>query len=123
MIKISHDYGYVYDLLAITQIKRDKNPNNSRASENFNALSEEIKNQVGDELHSKILKSKEYQIVYSVNEEIYLKLEQLKTHGEKPGDAIFVDSKNYERWVVKCNLQKIWFDKDVKEQKFGYKNE
>lgn len=123
MIKISHDYGYAYDLLAISQIKMDKNPNNSKACENFNSLSKEIEDQVGVDLHYKILKSKEYQRVYFVNEEIYLKIDYLKLYGEKLGDAIFIDSKNYERWAAKSDLQKIWFNQSVKEQKFGYKNE
>lgn len=120
MIKITHDYGYAYDLLAIAQIKKDKNSSNEKATINFQKLSKEIEVQVGTELHFKILKSKEYQYVYSVNEEIYLKIDQLKSFGEKHGDAIFIDSKNFERWVAKSNLQKIWFDQSITEQKFGY---
>ena len=123
MINITVSEGYAYDLLAISQIKSDKNPKDSNASKNFDLLSKEICRQVGAELHFKILKSKEYERLYSVNEEIYLKIDQLKALGERYGDAIFIDSKNYERWVAKSNLQKIWFNQSVTEQKFGYKNE
>lgn len=122
-IKLFHDAAFVYDFLSISQVKFEKNKNDENACKTFQVLNEDIASQIGYEQHDKIIDSEEYLNLLKINKEIYEKIDQLKSIGEKAGDAIYIDIKNYQRWIAKNNLQKVWFNQQLTEQKFGYKNE
>jgi hypothetical protein len=122
-IILSHDPAFAYDLLSIAHVKFFKNKNNTKAEENFLFLNKEIALQVTENLHNKIINSVEYHNLYSINEEIYNKIDKIKKDGELLGDALYIDNQNYNRWLKKQELQNKWFNIKLSEQKFGYKNE
>ncbi len=122
-IILSHDPAFAYDLLSIAQVKFFKNKSNLNAEKNFLCLNKEIALQVKEDLHNKIVNSIEYNNLYNVNEDIYNKVDKIKNHGEAAGDALYIDTQNYNRWLLKQELQNKWFNISLSEQKFGYKNE
>jgi hypothetical protein len=122
-IKLFHDAAFVYDFLSVYQIKFEKNKNDENACKNFQILNDDIASQVGYKKHDQIVDSEEYIYLLKINREIYEKIDNIKANGEELGDAIYIDNKNYQRWIAKNKLQQVWFKTQLTEQKFGYKNE
>lgn len=124
MINLKLSEGFVYDLLAIAEVKYQKNPSNSAAASNLRKLNSEIVEQVGIKTHTEINASKEYEEMLTVNELIYDKLDNMKRFGERNGDALEVDGLVYRRFLAKQALQNKFFpNNDLGEQKFGYVKE
>lgn len=121
-VTLSHDAAFVYDMLAIASIKASHNPGNDNAMANVAKLLEELIVQVGSDKHFQVFGSDEYRDLYRVNEEMYVRIDELKARGELPGDAKYIDDRVYQRWFAKKNLQEKWFGESVTEQKFGYAN-
>lgn len=119
-VTLTHDASFVYDMLAIASIKSARNPTNIAALRHVALLIGELQSQLGDEKHFSIIGSKEYRDLYAVNDEMYVRIDELKIRGEQPGDAKYIDDRVYLRWQAKKNLQEKWFGESVEEQKFGY---
>lgn len=119
-ITLEHDASFVYDMLAIATIKAVHNPLDLNAGLNIARLVGEIEPQVGKEKHFEVIGSPEYAELYRVNEEMYVRIDELKKRGEQLGDAKYIDDRVYLRWLAKKNLQERLFGAGVVEQKFGY---
>lgn len=114
MLKISLDYGYAFDMLAILEVK---NLFLNKKNDNYLRLYSEIESQIGQEKMETILKSKEYKDLVVTNKKVFDLVDKAQ---KADGLAKQVDSANYERYISKVNLQKIFFDTEVTEIKIGY---
>jgi len=119
MLKISLDEGYVFDILSISQVKiiKSSNENKQKLVYNYQELSKEIINQIGLDLYSDIVASKEYQELRDANEKTFDLVDQVKND---KGLAKLVDDSNYNRYQKKTALQNKFFNNEVKEVKIGY---
>jgi hypothetical protein len=121
VIKLSLSEAFAYDLLAIADIKTLRNVGNYQASLACADLDDEIAQQVGYNHHCAVLASDEYAALRKVNDEMYVRIDELKARGEQLGDAVYIDSRVYQRFLAKQALQKRWFpDQPLTEQKMGY---
>lgn len=122
MLKISLDEGYVFDILSISQVKiiKSSNENKQKLVHNYQELSKEIINQIGLDLYSDIVASKEYQELRDANEKTFDLVDQVKN---EKGLAKLVDDSNYSRYQKKTALQNKFFNNEVKEVKIGYRHE
>ena len=116
MLKISLDEGYVFDILSISQVKiiKSSNENKQKLIHNYQELSKEIINQIGLDLYSDIVASKEYQELRDANEKTFDLVDQVKND---KGLAKLVDDSNYSRYQKKVALQNKFFNNEVKEVK------
>lgn len=114
MLKISVDYGYAFDMLAILEVK---NLFLNKKNDNYLKLQNEIEFQIGQEKMQTILKSKQYQYLLAANKKVFDLVDKAQKDN---GLAKQVDSANYERYTSKVNLQKTFFDTEVTEVKIGY---
>ena len=114
MLKISLDYGYAFDMLAILEVK---NLFLNKKNDNYLRLYNEIESQIGQEKMETILKSKEYKHLVVTNKKVFDLVDKAQ---KADGLAKQVDSANYERYTSKINLQKAFFDTEVTEIKIGY---
>lgn len=123
MITLTHSEAFAYDLLAIAEIKAARS-DSGRAVFSAHALDEEIERQVGAKKHEVVLESPEYAHLMKVNDEMYVRIDELKARGEQPGDARYIDDRVYQRYLAKQALQAAHFPGTVlTEQKFGYGKE
>ncbi len=121
MISILHSEAFAYDLLAIAAIKAARNPADNEAKGNLMVLDDEIRRQVGTLWHEQVFASEEYRDLMRVNDEMYIRIDEIKARGEKLGDARYVDDRVYQRFTAKRALQTKWFPAGrFTEQKFGY---
>lgn len=114
MLKISVDYGYAFDMLAILEVK---NSFLNKKNDNYIKLYNEIETQIGSEKMNTILKSKEYQNLIITNKKVFDLVDKAQKDN---GLAKQVDSANYERYTSKVNLQKVFFNAEITEIKIGY---
>ena len=116
MIKVSVDYGYAFDMLSILEVKKENNSNNINL-ENYERLYNEIKDQINTKLFYKIIQSLEYLNLKNINKKVFDLVDIVKNDN---GLAKEVDKANYQRYVAKTNLQKIYFEINPTEIKIGY---
>lgn len=117
MIKLTLDEGYCYDFLSIARVKMVKNDTKQNAM-NFGRAYADIEEQVGKEVHARVLASEEYARLYAVNEYLFRLVDQAKVDSVKASD---VDREVYNRWLAKKALQEKFFpDKPFQENKIGY---
>jgi len=114
MLKISVDYGYAFDMLAILEVK---NSFLNKKNDNYIKLYNEIETQIGSEKINTILKSKQYQNLIITNKKVFDLVDKAQKDN---GLAKQVDSANYERYTSKVNLQKVFFNAEITEIKIGY---
>jgi hypothetical protein len=117
MIKISVDYGYAFDVLAIVEVK---NKIVGKKGENYYRLYKDIEEQIGREKMDEVINSNEYIKLIDTNQKVFDLVDQAQKDN---GLAKQVDSANYERYIVKTNLQKKFFNENITEIKLGYNNE
>ena len=121
MITLSLSEAFAYDLLAIADIKSLRNPGNAQAAQICTDLDDEIARQVGLLKHTEVLHSEEYSALRLVNDEMYIRIDELKARGERMGDAMYIDSRVHKRFLAKQALQQRGFPAEpLKEQKMGY---
>jgi len=117
MIKISLDEAYVFDLLSILDLKKDKSKNteaNINHIGNYNNLYAEVSFQISEDFLKEILASQEYQELKSTN----LKVFDLVDLGLKDDGLAGITAKeNYQRFILKNKLQKKFFKNNLKEAK------
>jgi len=117
MLTISLDEGYVFDILAVIEVKNQfKQINNNKDSRYFQ-LWNEIANQIGQNKLEEILKSKEYKQLFRNNETVF---NFITTAQKDKGLAGLIDKTNYKRFISKTKLQKKFFKTKVTEIKIGY---
>jgi hypothetical protein len=105
MIIILVDEGYAYDYLAILAVK-SKKLKTDKALEARNQCDEFIRNQIGEEKHLDILKSKNFIDLFNVNSETFDAVEKAR-YGEI--SAKEVDDLNMKRYNCKVALQNEFF--------------
>lgn len=120
MIKVSLDEAYVFDMLAILDVKKQL-----FSSEKLDSVMsaraimvDEICNQIGDDRFDEIISSDEYLNLIKANNLVFNLVDQTKTEG---GLAKQVDDANYNRYLKKQNLQNKFFTtkmKEVKDEKY-----
>lgn len=112
MINIPVDYGYAFDYIAILYIKMK---NNINLLQYIHICEEQIINQIGHELWSKILLSEEFDYLLKVNNNVFDAVEKAR-YGNI--SAKEVDSLNMKRFEAKLKLQKRFFpDTNITECK------
>lgn len=116
MIMISLDEGYIFDILAILNVKITQSSGQTRDKiiTNFQFLSNEIKNQIGESLFNKVICSDEYKNLYNANKLVFDFVEKAKKDEVL---ASVVDLANYDRYLCKVKLQNKFFQTEVKEIK------
>ena len=120
MIKISLDEAYVFDLLSILDLKRNKSAkkeDNQKHIENYNILYDEISEQITDIKMHQIIKSKEYKDLIDINTKVFDLVDLGK---EQEGLTRITAMANYDRFILKNKLQKKFFKNPLKEVKIGY---
>jgi hypothetical protein len=105
MIKILVDEGYAYDYLAILTVKAKK-INTNKTLDAKNQCNEFLMNQVGEDKHLDILKSKAFTDLFNVNSETFDAVEKAR-YGEI--SAKEVDDLNMKRYHCKVTLQNKFF--------------
>jgi hypothetical protein len=120
MIKVSLDEAYVFDMLAILDVKKQL-----FSSEKLDSvlsaraiMVDEICNQIGDDKFHEIISSDEYSNLIEANNFVFNLVDQTKAEG---GLAKQVDDANYNRYLKKQNLQNKFFTtkmKEVKDEKY-----
>lgn len=114
MLKISVDYGYAFDILAIMEVKnkiiREKN-------QAYRKLYIEIEEQIGKTKMDIVMNSNEYLNLVNTNQKVFDLVDKAQKDN---GLAKEVDTANYQRYIVKTNLQKKFFNNNITEIKLGY---
>lgn len=105
MISILVDEGYAYDYLAILAVKAKK-INTNKTLDAKNQCNEFLMNQVGEDKHLDILKSKAFTDLFNVNSETFDAVEKAR-YGEI--SAKEVDDLNMKRYHCKVALQNKFF--------------
>ena len=103
MLNLMVDEGYAYDFLSILHIKTIKKICDQSLFEKY---SHNLESQVGHNLHKSILESNEYSKCIQINENIFNMVDLAKS--DKVTSSI-VYNLNYDRYLAKLELQKIWF--------------
>ena len=120
MIKLQLDEAFCIDLLSIAEVKFKKTKKQS-AEDNFLIIKNQIVEQIGNEVTSSILSSEEYKAMYDCNAKIFDLIDDIKIYPNML--ASVVDNQNYRRFELKKSLQEKFFpEKNLGEQKFGYKS-
>jgi hypothetical protein len=116
---IDQEPGKIFDELAIFNVKINEcnGLDKEKNIKNFKNLSDQIKKQIGEKLYSEILESDEYIKLYDANLATFKKIQEVQ---KTTGLAKEVDLLNYARFLSKAELQKIYFNTDIKEVKIGY---
>jgi hypothetical protein len=114
MITISTDEAYAFDYLSILETKCDilNSPNDS-----IEFLRNEMVNQIGIDLFNKIIKSKQYKLLYECNYELFLLIDKVRSGDDI--QAITVDDMNMRRFYLKKDLQEAFFNNNLTEIKNG----
>ena len=112
MINLCVDEGYAFDYLGILEIKNNKN---EQAKKNWLNCYNYIKIQVGEELFTRIINSKEYQNLVLVNRMTFDAVERARYKNDITAKE--VDDLNMKRYYAKIELQNKFFDKKTTEFK------
>lgn len=111
-VNLEVDAAYAIDFLSILDVKvlklKDK-----QSKENFRKCRKNIKKDIGN-LLNKICRSNEYRKLFSANKLLWEIIEKIKT-GKIT--AKMVDDLNYQRWILKNNIQRKYFGSITAEQK------
>lgn len=116
-----HDTAYVYDMFAISSIKCEFNSHDSKVLEAQTQLYYTLLDQQGFHDHYQITESEEYQDLYAVNKEMYVRINEMKTREPTGEDAKYIDDRVYQRFLAKKALQEKFFPSSpLTETKHGY---
>ncbi len=119
LIYLSEDIAYGYDAIAIASIKAERYPN-TQTKANYNRRYREVQDQIGELLHLDVICSPEYNALRKVNEEMFIRIDEMKARPRTGEDTEYIDSRVYARQMAKQALQQKWFGSDITETKHGY---
>lgn len=111
MINLLVDEAYAFDYLSILNVKKNINPESQLNWENCFSHMEK---QLGAEKMSQIIHSKEYQNMIEANQITFDAVEKAR-YGSITAKE--VDDANMLRYKKKCELQKKFFNSNMKEIK------
>jgi hypothetical protein len=105
MLNVSLDEGYVFDMIAILEIKSKifTGQKLHKTIESMNCMCQEVMSQIGKDNFNKILASDEYQKLYLANKKVFGLIDLAKT---SEGLSKETDYANYDRYLNKISLQK-----------------
>jgi hypothetical protein len=104
MIKISLDEAYAYDLLAISEVKKNKNILN--AEKIYSIIESDIISQIGNEFHNLIIFSIEYSNIVKANADTFEAVEKARYSFV---EAREMDDCNMKRYKAKIAIQNKFF--------------
>ena len=119
MIRISLDEGYVFDILAIIEVKNKIRKIDNKDDPNYQRVFRDIAQEIGIRKLDKILKSREYEDLLKDNKQVFGLVEHAQLDN---GLAKMVDVANHQRFISKTKLQKKFFKSKPTEVKIGYAN-
>lgn len=114
LITIRLDPGYVFDILAILFVKAVKS---GVKQPEMRELVSNIISQIGKKKYKKIMNSELFEKLVQANSCVYDLVEKLRVSGGSP-DAVAIDNANIARYELKKQIQKIFFNSDLREQKY-----
>lgn len=126
MIALILSEAYAYDMLSIAYIKsvRTMEGRSTGATpewHEYERMSTLIDVQVGRDKHYMVACSFEYKDLLRVNEEMYDRINLMKTRPATGEDAMYIDDRVHQRYLAKKALQARWFpDSPLTETKHGY---
>jgi len=112
MIKLTVDECYAFDFLSILAVKNKKT---GHGKNQFDFCSQNIRDQVDN--FDDVISSSQYQSLVDINEKIFNAVDLAK---QNLVTAKLVDDLNYDRYLVKQQLQKRFYDTLTNEKKHGY---
>ncbi len=132
MISIEIQESEAYDRLSILELKRGITKDVDKQNQLFGQIEELeslLNNEIGYDKAKKIHDSYEYKVLASANQDIFKMIDSLNEES-KGGNLIpdeeliylarHINFMNYQRFLAKENLQKKFFDNEIKEVKVGY---
>lgn len=121
MIHYPCDEAYYLDCYSILEVKTDKATQDKKENlvQQLRFYRNNLAEQIGDQLLSKILNSVEYTKLKDANLKLFELIDNCKKYQI---NAQAVDQYNYRRWELKNDLQKKFFGKSTTETKLGYRN-
>ena len=111
MINLLVDEAYAFDYLSILHVKKNIN---EKAESSWKECFDCIKNQIGESMMQEIVNSKEYYGMIKANQITFDAVEKAR-YGEITAKE--VDKANMLRYERKCELQKKFFNSNMKEIK------
>lgn len=122
MLKISVEPGAAFDILSILSVKAAMkgilDQSIDELSKQGEFLIKEIDDQISHERTVEICESEEFKKLTEINALIFLKIDAC--HNGSDITAQEMDKLNYQRFLAKSELQKKFFNEDIKEIKIGY---
>lgn len=115
MIKITLDEAYVFDLLAIYEVKMEKCEGEklNKTIQSYTTLANEIKEQIGKDLYFEIIDSDTYQDLKAINKAVF----ELVDRASETQLSQDTASANYKRYILKHRIQSEFFNSILQEVK------
>lgn len=113
MILLKVDEAYAFDYLAILEVKNSKIKNNVTSS-NLSEYSAAIEHQLGEKFHE-VINSEEYNKLVKANEKSFNIIDLVRSGTNVTAQK--VDDLNTDRFIIKKELQKKFFNQEITEQK------
>lgn len=116
MLTITLDEGQIFDIISILNVKILKSSGQTKDNiiQNYQFLSNEIKNQIGESLFNKIICSDEYKDLFNANKKTFEAVDLAKTDLIRASEAYML---NNDRFNKKIALQNKFFNSPCKEVK------
>lgn len=116
MLKISLDEAYVFDMLAVFDVKIKKLTGEKLllTLEKYADMAKEVIDQIGADKYNEITLSQEFRKMIDANLKVFDLIDESKND---TGLAKITDDANYERHLAKMEFQKKFFDNDLTEVK------
>jgi hypothetical protein len=116
MIKVSLDEGYIFDMVAILEIKSKifTGEKLQKALDSLYDMVDEIVEQIGKDKFNQIINSNEYQNLFQANKQVFDLIDKAKS---SEGLSKETDDANYERYLRKIDLHKKFFNDNILEVK------
>lgn len=120
-VTLVHDMAYAYDMLAIACIKVVYNPQDHKALAGYLDLNTTLEQQQGELDHDAITSCDEFARLSQVNQEMYIRINEMKLREATGEDAKYIDDRVYQRFLAKKALQERFFPANpLTETKHGY---
>ena len=116
MLKISLDEAYVFDMLAVFEVKLKKLTGEKllMTSQAYSDMVEEVIQQIGIDKYNEITKSSEFKNMIDINMKIFELIDEIQND---TGLAKITDDANIERHIAKKIFQKTFFETELTEVK------
>lgn len=116
MLKISLDEAYVFDMLAVFDVKIKKLTGEKLllTLEKYADMANEVIEQIGVDKYNEIILSPEFKRMIDANMRVFELIDESKND---TGLAKTTDDANYDRHVAKMDLQKQFFNSSLTEVK------